>query len=443
MHSQSNRKRAPKGGDITAMPTPRERRNKLGKVTSYQVWTPVRYVDGINVGHKPLGAKTVEELRRKWVKLFEDVEEGTARSSSEITTFGDFADWYLADILTTKVLAGEKSPATLTNYKAVIRNHLKHKDYGCAFLRLGGKGRPDQQLNLENLEAWTRRMIKCGVPVPTQTSCIKVVHAIGEAMKSNPSRSGMRVNPAKHLDYPSGASKTRKGVRQHKTNLSVTMRMVDASQSVLPPHMAALWPVATGLGLRGGELCGLQWADIHDDHVEIVRQVQQLEGEYFVRRVKNDDGDSETLVRVPLPQDVAEVLRKQKAAQNELRLSMGSRWGQRQARPGHQTERQPGDWVFTEDGLMTLPSTLKNRFAKLRTAAGAEHMTLHRGRHDYITVQVNAGVPPSEVSRNARHKDKQTLFKYYLHDVEGQDEGAAAIQAMFEALRTRREAQAV
>ncbi len=62
----SARKRAPRGGDVTAMPNPRPRTNAQGQVTSWQVTPPTYYVDGISHRDPPLGAKSKEQLRTKW-----------------------------------------------------------------------------------------------------------------------------------------------------------------------------------------------------------------------------------------------------------------------------------------------------------------------------------------------------------------------------------------
>ena len=440
MHSQSSsRKRAAAGR--RPMPEPRPRVSKVtGKITSYQVWSPTFYRDGKAV-KVAIGAETVEKLRDAYDQWFLDnPDPSLANQASEMATVLEFGQWYLDEVLETMVLAGERSPATLANYRVAFSKHVCHKDYGCSWLRLGTKGQPDQRLNDENLKAWVRRMIKAGVPRPTQVAAIKFMHALGKAMIEHPSRSGMRVNPAEHLKYPKGASKTRQGVKQYVSDPDVTRRLIEACNTVLPPAMCALWNVATVLGLRRGELVGLQWSDfdVEPGWVHIRRQGQHAGKANHVRQPKGEHDEEVTLRRRQVDPDLAAVLATQKAAQNEARLRRGPKWGHdRFHRNGG---RQAGDWVFTLDGLMMAPSTLDLLFRRIREAAGAEHMTLHKGRHDMISTLVHLGVPPDQVSDRARHKDKQTLFKYYLHATAAESQAADKLQAFMAALRQSEQA---
>lgn len=447
MPSQSTpRKRAPKGGHISQMPEPRERVSAVtGKVTSYQVWSPTYYVDGIGT-REILGAKTVEQLREKWVQWHLDHQEGTAAHGGDMATLADFGRWFLDDVLATAVAAGERSPWTRINYEGAFVNHICHPKYGCGFLRLGGKGRPDQQLNLENLEGWVRRMKKAGVPVPTMTVAIKVVKAIGKEMARNPSKSGVRVNPARYLAYPEGATETENGVLQYESDPMVTLDLIDASHQALPAHLGALWEVATGLGLRRGEICGLQWSDleVEDGWVHVRRQIIQAgRGGRTTLGIFDPKGQRRRSrkgrvapKRVKLTPTVIEALHQQRLAQVEHQLRT-AQWG----KPDGQ--RVPGPWVFTEDGCFMRPSQLQHFFERVRKAAGASaaHMTLHKGRHDHASFLAAQGVAPDQISDSMRHADRQTVFKHYLHRVKRDDTTGSAMESFLETARQVRAAK--
>ena len=447
MHKQSSkarRARAPKGGDISAMPVPAERRNARGQVTSYAVWSPYISRDG-QPWRQRLGAKTIEQLRVRWTEWWMDHAEGTTRSAASAGTLGEYGRWYLSDVLGTQVASGERSPNTLTNYQTAFEVHISHREYGCDWLRLGNRGKAEQRLNLENLEAWVRRMKRWrsrktgqGLGIPTMTMAIKTLKAICKSMPANTSRSGVRVNPAKHLEYPAGATETTDGVLEYESDPQAWLDLINACQEVLPPHLAALWDVAVGLGLRRGEICGLQWGDfqVEAGYVHIRRQVVQVgRGASRQAMVKAPKAAKRkrTRTRVQVNATVEQALAAQRKAQLELRLASNA-WGKADG------DRTPGDWVFTEDGCFMLPTRLHYLFAQVRQAAGAEGMTLHKGRHDHASFCHAAGMAPDEISESMRHADPHTVYKHYLHKVRRPDQ-PSKLEDFFETARQLRATQ--
>lgn len=446
MPRNSNRQRAAKGE--RPMPNPQTRINKEGKVTSYWVWTPTFSRDG-KADRERVAGKTVEELKANYNQWFIDNPDPSLAPEGHATIEG-FGKWWIPEVIETAVSVGELSPATLVNYQGAFVNHICNDKYGCGFLRLNG-GRADQKCNHENLMAWVRRMQKAGVPLPTMVTAVKVMRAMGKAMPLHASKSGVRINPAKYLEYPSGdAQHDVEEQQEYETDPQVSVALLGASNQ-LPAHLSALWKTCTGLGIRRGELCGLQWGDFDFEGgwVTIQRQVIEVGGKVYVKRVKNDKrrgarSQKATPKVVPLDPSLADALLRQRAAQQLL--SRDRSWGKPDPKaPG----RVPGEWVFSEDGLCLRPMRMQRLFVQARSLAGevASHMTLHKGRHDFISYMVSLGLPPDQVSAYARHKDPQTIFRAgYIHKTRRPDEGREKIGQMFamlDQLATTPEAQAV
>lgn len=405
------------------MPNPQTRVNEKGKITSYWVWTPTFTRDGKPDRERIVG-KTLDQLRSNYEQWFIDNPDPSLAPHGR-NTIEEFGTWWLDEIIKPGNLN------TWTNYLGAFTNQICHPEYGCGFLVMGHTSKPEHKCNDENLQAWVRRMEKAGVSKPTRTVAIKVMRSMGVAMAKNPGRSGVRVSPCKHLEYPANAHGTKRGKKRHKASPEHARMLLAACQAQLPAHMGALWTFISGLGLRRGEVCGAQWSDFSDDFstFTVNRQVIVASRQLQVTPAKNVDEDDEPDV-LGISPPVAAALRKQKAAQNELRLSMGAKWGK--AAAGEQ--RQPGDWVFTEDGLCLRPTRLEYLFDKIRKGAGVPGKTLHKGRHDFASFLHAMGAAPDQIQKAMRHRDAQTMYRYYIDPVERPNETVGLMDKLFTAL---------
>jgi len=430
------------------MPNPRPRLNAQGQVTSWQVTPPTYYVDGIAHRDPPLGAKTKEQLRIKWKQWWANHERGLSRTSALMTDVAEFAAWYSTEILASEVAQGKKSETTENRFNNFLKNHVLSKSHGCGHLRLGTKGRAEQQLNFENLKGWVRRMARDGVGIPTQRRAVWVIRTLGKAMEENPSRSGFNFDPTERLEYPKEDlhDPKRMTMNEYKTDMAVTMALLDAAHEVLPAHFAALWDVANGLGLRRAEIAGLKWSDFGDDgYLTVRRQVLQNSGKYTVTEVLKSQRQRKQLKvrRVQVMPEVAAALKAQRQAQATLQMANRKAWGK-----VGDSGREAGDWVFSGDGLFMLPTQLQYLLEKMRKAAGpvASRMTLHKGRHDMASYKVAAGVAPDQIADEMGHANAQLIFSVYSHSVAREvSDSAAKMQALMDAMRAqaRSDARAV
>jgi len=255
-----------------------------------------------------------------------------------------------------------------------------------------GKHRLDR-LESEHLEQAYRDMITDGAKPATAHQAHRTLRtALGEAQRlghvgrnvaamARPPR--IRVEP----------------VRPYATD---EVQAILAAAARHPNH--ARWAIALALGLRQGEVLGLQWSDVDLDHGLIhVRRSRKrpLYGHgcdgscgrkpgWCPQRVRlnPDVGDTKSDAGrrvVGIPPQLVELLRDQRAQQQTDRFRAGSLW----------TE---GDWVFTSArGAPLIPNSDYHRWKALLREAGVRDGRLHDARHTAATVLLVLGVPERTV----------------------------------------------
>jgi integrase len=197
-------------------------------------------------------------------------------------------------------------------------------------------------------------------------------------------------------------------------------RLVAATRQV---RNGARWLTQLALGLRQGEVLGLQWeADLDLDRgwVKITHQLQPQPvqhgcptaepcGRAHARSCPQRRGGG--LRRVPvkskagrrrlkLPDELVAQLRRTRLNQVQERLRAGSRW-------------VPGDWVFTDE--LGRPYSAKrdlNQWGQICAAAGVPRKRTHDLRHTCATLLLQAGMADSVVSRSLGHTDVRMTARY-------------------------------
>lgn len=185
-------------------------------------------------------------------------------------------------------------------------------------------------------------------------------------------------------------------------------------QLVYLPLVLAAWA-----GLREGEVCGLRWCDI------------DLEaGALFVRRVieqtkggmlhVTEPKTAASSAMVPLPRQAVEILRDQKAAQDELRLASGGQWN------------ALGYVVCRASGEPVKPSNLASAWSRFCRTHGLPRIRFHDLRHSYATDLFEGGAEKERllkiVQERLRHAQATTTANIYLHTTEPMRRAALAGQ---------------
>ena len=168
--------------------------------------------------------------------------------------------------------------------------------------------------------------------------------------------------------------------------------------------------LALNLGLRLGELRGLQWGDLVDlrdregnplPHVHVQRQaIDDRAVPTLTTRLKTSTSDR----FIPLPRSAVALLEDWRIAQA---AAAGSR-----------------DMIVTmERG--TSPSTgyVRKEFYALCEAAGVRRIKLHELRHTAGSLWLEAGIPLMRVSRWLGHSDTRVTERVYIHLLREADHG--------------------
>ena len=143
------------------------------------------------------------------------------------------------------------------------------------------------------------------------------------------------------------------------------------------------------LGLRRGELLGLQWSDVDFRHgtLRIRRALKRGTRGLEVSEVKTQRS-ARTL---HLPQRVSDVLKAHRTRQKEERLRAGEHWA-------------GDDWVFTNAwGGPIDPDNFRHRFTALCEQAGIGHWSPHSLRHTAGSLMFEHGADLKVVSETLGH----------------------------------------
>lgn len=167
--------------------------------------------------------------------------------------------------------------------------------------------------------------------------------------------------------------------------------------------------VATGTGLRRGELLGLQWRDIdlRAKRLTVRRSVETVKG---VTRTKPPK-TSRSARTIALPPFVADVLRDERARQEMQR----------------DRAVKPDGGVFVRaDGSQWGPGVFSLAFARFVKNAKVPHVRFHDLRHTFGTLALASGVDLQTVSRALGHESTAITSRIYVHAIEALQEDAAA-----------------
>ncbi len=173
----------------------------------------------------------------------------------------------------------------------------------------------------------------------------------------------------------------------------------------------ALFVLAIRLGLRRGELLGLQWSDVRfeDRQLEVVRAIQRVAGQPLASAPLKTKGSRRNIA---LPEEVLRALRAHRARQAEDRLGQGSAWHDQ-------------DLVFPNTvGKPLEPRAVDSIFKRLLKRAGLPETTrFHDLRHTAATLLLESGADMFQVSKLLGHAGIAITADIYSHVTQGMRRG--------------------
>lgn len=187
------------------------------------------------------------------------------------------------------------------------------------------------------------------------------------------------------------------------------------------PRQAAFYHLALESGARKGELCGFKWADLDLEagKITVMRQLIKRWPVPIFGPPKNKKPRT-----IDLSQEALGLLRKQKAAQAEVKLLAGNTY-------------QDYGLIFAYDqppfGMPLSANNLGQReFSKLVKAANVRPITIHGLRHTAATLMLKEGIPIKVVSERLGHKKVTITLEIYAHALPSmQREAATKLGALF------------
>lgn len=181
------------------------------------------------------------------------------------------------------------------------------------------------------------------------------------------------------------------------------------------------------IGLRRGELCGLEWGDINfvKKLLTIERSALYLASEgVFEDTTKNYS--SQRIIKVS--DDVIQMLTEYKIWQDAQRTKQGTHWIKSES-------------IFTtSNGNPIHPDTVTGWFHDFIEDNKLPDVCVHSLRHTNATLLIASGTPLKTVSNRLGHSNVTTTGNIYTHAIKSADEAAAeTIQNIFSPNENRKE----
>ncbi len=156
-----------------------------------------------------------------------------------------------------------------------------------------------------------------------------------------------------------------------------------------------------GLGLRRGEVFGLQWEDIDfaTNTIHICHNLVCTTGKKEIGKTKTESSKRDIL----MPMHIADLLKRHKIKQAESRL------------------RFTGTYIDNDlvccnaDGTPRHTGAYSQRFSEFLSKNGLKHIRFHDLRHINATLMLQYGVPAKVASERLGHSTIQTTMNIYSH----------------------------
>jgi integrase len=317
----------------------------------------------------------------------------------------DAGDWIepsttpLADYLTQWIdrRSDELAPLSVTQYRSVVRNHVKGTALG---------GMPLARIRRAHVRSHEQQLREKGLALATR----KVVAAVLSRALADAAEDGLIAsNPTIGGRRRSEPKASAKFTVWTSTELRALLSAAEGDR------LEALWRVAVAAGLRRGELLGLTWLGFSDERgtIEVHQQLVPTRGGPTIQACKTK-GSHRT---IRLDPDTVASLEAHREAQQVERALAGDAYDDE-------------DLIFCDElGGPIHPQRLTGAFHGLRATAGIRPGRLHDVRHSNATSLLTEGVPVHVVSARLGHSSPMVTLSVYAHVLPRSDERAAEVMA--------------
>jgi integrase len=328
---------------------------------------------------------TKKEAERELNRLLVEADRGMVGAAPAMTSADFLAQWLKEHA------EPNLSPKTYARYSGLVRLNIAPYIGRVRLDRL----QPSHLLKLQaELREAPRNDGRPGKLSPTtRLHAHRVLHTALEyavRWKLIPS------NPAASVDGPSQAKREMRYFEPEQA-----LAVLEAAEAE-GPKWHAFFAVEMTTGLRLGEMIGLRWRDVNlNNGTLVVRQtIQRVPGVGRVTKAPKTDSSRRP---VALGADVIALLRKHRAAQNELRLAAGAAW-------------PDNDLVFPSDlGTPVEDNIIRKIFRRVCRRAGVEPIRFHDLRHTSASLLLEGGVDMKVISERLGHSSIRVTADLYSH----------------------------
>jgi integrase len=307
-------------------------------------------------------------------------------------TFGQWLEIWVENSIKPPI----KRLRTYESYKSIITIHLQPE---LGNIRL-------QELQAVQLEAYYR---KKGEKLSQTT--LEHHHAIiSRSLKSAQRKNYVIRNVAPLVENRPKKSEDQMGAREHCWDQQEVQQFLQATKG-FSPQAEAFYALALDTGMRKGELCGLQWAnvDLDDNTVTVVEQLVKPGPEPIFGPPKNGVSRG-----ITISSQTASLLRTHRKGQNELKLKNGKTYRDH----GLVFAKEWNQMTRSKDTLgdpLQMNNLGQREFAKIIETAGIRAIKFHGMRHTCATLLLKARVPVHVVSQRLGHKGVDITMNIYAH----------------------------
>jgi len=167
------------------------------------------------------------------------------------------------------------------------------------------------------------------------------------------------------------------------------------------------------MGIRRGELAGLDWDDIDFE----TKTMHIRKSRYLInRKLITKTPKTETSIRsLAIPQILIDKLLEYKKWYDERKEALGDLWENAKA------------LLVNDEGKIIYPNLYRMWLRKILKRANLKQVTLHSLRHTNITLMLTSGIDLRTVSARAGHARTSTTTDIYSHFIRNSDERASRI----------------
>lgn len=356
-----------------------KRNTKKGHAWQITVELPKDPVTGKRIRKYRTVTGTKKEAERAMREFITEIERGCYVSDNKISVSEWIKTWMDVYIIP------NVSPTTLSRYQGMVRRYIDP---------LIGHTQV-QQLNTLAVQAWVNSL-KVSPASGKEMAAATIKHAyhvLKGAMDKAVLAGIIYRSPCNGIILPKGQKKQavifdEKQIRQ----------LIQAAKGT---EMELVIDMELCLGLRRGELLGLQWSDIdwENNQIHVIRNRVIVDGKAIVKEPK-----TQSSIRVlDVPAALMKKLRLHKGKCIENRMRLG--WNYIVT-----------DYIIVHpDGKPIYPEYLSQMLTKLLEQAGLPKCRFHDLRHLCASIMVRQNVNVKVAQEILGHKDITTTMNIYSH----------------------------